>query len=169
MIVAVCAENDSKNMGGICFWDKIKGSLIGPFPAYFHSSSKQNMSYQVFAYIEILTEQGWQLHAEPHRYADQADGNLAPGSWGGRNFAVYDQRAQGRGLPTDLSRGVKRLIDRQKSQWGEDAINRPNWLSLAELQRFQQADIEQEYAHFDVQFLLEQDTEQGLRVVFWAI
>lgn len=127
------------------------------------------MSYQIHAYIEINTGKGWQMYAGPPCFADQADGNLAPASWGGRNFAVYYGHSGERGLPPDLSPGVRQLIDQQQLTWGDDVINRPSWMTLAEIQQFSDQDRHQELAHFDLQFLQGLVNDHALRVVFWAI
>lgn len=126
------------------------------------------MSSWVYACLERRSEQGWEL-AQPLRPDPQFDGdlvpvNVAPESWGKGNFAHYYAISGERDLPVDLSEALRRFLDRH---W--EVVNRPSWMSLAEIAGHERADVNGVHAHLNAADLRTGDcADDQLRVVFWA-
>jgi len=127
------------------------------------------MSICVYAYLERRGSGGWLL-ADRLAADDGFEGhlvplNIAPRSWGSFNFAVYYEASGERDLPADISDALRAFIDHHGIE-----PNRPSWWTVAEAHRFQLADHEQRFAHFDTNGLLARSNEGGLdlRIVFWA-
>ncbi|MCX7553218.1 hypothetical protein OS175_04965 [Marinicella sp. S1101] len=129
------------------------------------------MGWMCFVLVEIRQEQGWCLFNDRQQPHHQPGFNLAPQSWGGRNYAHYYNCAQAQELPQDLSPGVAEIIHSNQQRWGKDAINRPCCFTLEELLAIHEADRDQVHAHFDVIFLqaLANQLKRPLRLVCWLI
>ena len=129
------------------------------------------MSVSIYAFIEHKSASGWCLYKDMDRKHHEPGFNLAPISWGRYNFDRYYEQSAEKGLPEDLSPGIQQIIEKQQADWGDDAINRPSWLSLQEILDIYKHDREHRYAHFDMEFLqqLECKLKQDIRVIFWAI
>lgn len=127
------------------------------------------MSVSVYAYLERKAGDHWELvHAlapSPEFAGQPVPTNIAPGSWGKRNFAHTYEVSGERGLPEDLSNGLSDFV---RAQFPEP--NRPSWMTLAEIVQHLKADAAGTYAHFDCDTLIAQGAAPAsdLRVVFWA-
>lgn len=128
------------------------------------------MSISVYAFIEIQRETAWELFRDFDKRYHEPPFNLAPLTWGEFNFSKYYEFSQEKGLPKNLSPDLAQIIEQQKIQFGDDAINRPSWISYEEILDFYQQDTENLYAHFDFKFLgqLKEKQKQDIRVVFWC-
>lgn len=128
------------------------------------------MSVTVYAFVEYKSNIDWLLFTDMNKKYHEPGYNLAPTSWGNYNFTRYYEQSREKGLPNDLSSGLKKIIEQQQADWGDDAINRPSWLSLQEILDCYEHDNEHRFAHFDIEFLqrLEHKLKQAIRVVFWA-
>ena len=128
------------------------------------------MSITVCAFIECQQQDHWQLFKVNELADNEPPYNFAPQSWGKFNFNIYYQHSGEKGLPDDLSVGLKQLIETQLNQLGDDVLNRPSWMSLDELLEFFKVDVDCRYAHFDLDYLqqLQELLNADIRVVFWA-
>lgn len=124
------------------------------------------MSVSVFAFVECGQDNRWQLYEAAGSRHQEPRSNIAPESWGQFNFRVYYDQSLEKGLPDNLSKGVRAII----SQYFDGQINRPSWMSLAEIIGFHQQDKLGRYAHFDCEALIniQEQQQQDIRVVFWA-
>lgn len=124
------------------------------------------MSVSVFAFVECCQDKQWQLYEAVGSRHQQPRSNMAPESWGQFNFRVYYEQSQERGLPQDLSPGLRTIID----QFFGGQINRPSWMTLAEIIDFYHQDKSGRYAHLDWVILnsIQAHQQQDIRVVFWA-
>lgn len=126
------------------------------------------MSTEVYAFIEVLKTSGWVLFQDFEKPHHQPPYNLAPFSWGDYNFTKYYEASGEKGFPKDLSCELKQIIQGQQHEWGVDAINRPSWMTITEVLSFYQSDNKNQYAHFDIDFLMEINQQELIRVVFWS-
>jgi len=128
------------------------------------------MGVTVCAFIESHQKDRWQLFKANDLADNEPPHNFAPQSWGQYNFKIYYQQSGEKGLPDDLSVGLKQLIETQLNQFGDDALNRPSWMSLEELFEFFTSDENCRYAHFDLDYLqqLHESLNADVRVVFWS-
>lgn len=111
------------------------------------------MSITVCAFIVYQQHDHWQLFKANELADNEPPYNFAPQSWGKFNFNIYYQYSGEKGLPDDLSVGLKQLIETQLNEFGDDALNRPSWMSLEELLEFFKSDENYRYAHFDLVYL----------------
>ncbi|GAA4821684.1 hypothetical protein GCM10011365_19170 [Marinicella pacifica] len=128
------------------------------------------MGVTVCAFIEFHREGRWQLY-KTTELADKAPPqNFAPQPWGEYNFSIYYQQSGEKGLPKDLSTGLKKIIETHLNQFNDDALNRPSWMSFDDLLEFFNSDADCRYAHFDLDYLqqLQESLNADIRVVFWA-
>jgi len=128
------------------------------------------MSIYVCAFIEYQIDDCWQLFEAIELADKEPPYNFAPPSWGEYNFNIYYQQSSEKDLPDDLSDGLKKIIEAQLNKHNDEALNRPSWMSLAELLEFFGSDVAYRYAHFDVDYLqqLYKIFNADIRVVFWA-
>ncbi len=128
------------------------------------------MSVLVCAFIEYFSDHRWQLFQPEHLTQKSPAYNFAPESWGKYNFNIYYQQSGEKGLPDDLSIGLKQVIKTLLNQYNDDALNRPSWMSLDELLAFFASDVEGQFAHFDLDYLnqLQETLNADIRVLFWA-
>lgn len=129
------------------------------------------MSWDCFAFVELRHGTAWRLYQDFKKPHHEPAFNLAPASWGGRNYAHLYEQASNCDLPDDVSSGVAAIIQDQQDTWGMDTINRPCWFSLEELKTILEADKQQAQGHLDVSFLHDLVSTQSIpvRVVCWAI
>ncbi len=127
------------------------------------------MSTRVFAYWETLTGSAWELleavSAEEEFGHALVPHNAAPSSWGSYNFRIYYHASGERDLPDDLSAELRTFIQKH---W--DYVNRPSWMSLAEIVAFYEQDADHRYAHIPFEHLLTDGAvpPPPIRLVFWA-
>lgn len=128
------------------------------------------MSVSVCAFIEFHHKGRWQLFKDNDLADSEPSHNFAPPSWGAFNFSIYYQQSGEKGLPKDLSTGLKKIIKTHLNQFNDDALNRPSWMSFDELLEFFNSDADCRYAHFDLDYLqqLQATLNANIRVVFWA-
>ena len=128
------------------------------------------MSTYVCAFIEYQIDGCWQLYDAAELAEREPPYNFAPQPWGEYNFNIYYQQSGEKDLPEDLSAGLKQIIEAQLKRFEDDALNRPSWMSLAELLQFFASDVDYQYAHLDLAYLqqLQESLNTDVRVVFWA-
>jgi len=128
------------------------------------------MSTRFCAFIEYHLDGSWQLFDVAELAANEPPYNFAPQPWGEYNFNVYYQQSDEKGLPNDLSDGLQTIITKQLNKFNDEALNRPSWMSMAELVEFSNSDKDIRYAHFDVAYLqkLQTSLQADIRLVFWA-
>ena len=128
-----------------------------------------SMSVYVYAFLERQLADGWELASPVGIDCDYGAAivplNIAPPSWGSFNFRHYYEISGERGLPTDMSEVLQAYI---ATHWQQ--LNRPSWMSLAEVQRHYDQDTNGRYAHLDAATLMASGgaAADQLRVVFWA-
>jgi hypothetical protein len=128
------------------------------------------MSTYVCAFIEYQLDGSWQLFESRALEDRKPPYNFAPEPWGEYNFSVYYQQSGEKGLPDELSAGLKKIIETQLNKFNDDVLNRPSWMSLDELVTFLQSDVDYQYAHLNLGYLeqLHTSLNASIRVVFWA-
>ena len=131
---------------------------------------KENgLSVYVFGYWEIFKEGQW--HLAGNWVQDDAFGvapvpqNVVPDSWGKFNFNKYYEVSGERGLPDDLSSELRAFMAAFFPE-----LNRPSWMTAAEIVVFAEWDENGRFAHLHLEPFIEQyqlPSEQ-MRLVFWA-